>query len=456
MSETVKQAIDYCKKNSQEHLVDYLKPIFSSKSHGLAKQIIKTDLSEINLLYRDMVKDESNMVQNKNTNIVQGKSTNIVQSKSTDMVKDESLDMQGENTSLDLQNPVISPMKSLDIANLSKVQKDEFRKIGLDAICKGEIAAVTMAGGQGTRLGHDGPKGTFILPLAHPKSLFEIQCERLLVLKSQTGTTIPWLIMTSEENNKATQEYFKENNYFGYEKDKVMFFLQDMIPILDLNGKIIINQDGIAKSPNGNGGIFSSLIKSGLYDKLTQSGIKRVFVCGIDNALVKMVDPVFVGFSIISGKQIACKSTLKRSFDEKAGVFCYINGNPSYIEYTEISMERAKAVDDQGEYLYGDIGIVMYMFHMDILAKIATTPLPYHIAKKKTDYVSETGENIEPVKPNSIKFESFIFDSFRMVDDIALLRVLRDEEFAPIKNKYGEDSPESALELYEAQSKSNK
>ncbi len=408
MSERVKQAIDYCKKNNQGHLIDYLKPIFSPKADSLAKQIIKSDFPGINALYEDLYKNLGNVIE----------------------------------------RDILTPMKSTDISLLNSDKTNYLIEEGLKSIRNGEVAVITMAGGQGTRLGHNGPKGTFMLETNPPKSLFEIQCGQLLALKEKTGFAIPWLIMTSEENNSATIEFFQKNKFFGYDSEKIHFFQQDMLPIIDFGGKILVNEDGIANGPNGNGGIFSSLKKSGNYEWLKTQGVKRVFVCGIDNALVKVADPIFIGFSIESSKLISSKSALKRSFDEKAGVFCYKDGKPSYVEYTEISHKDAKDRGVNGEYLYGDIGIVMYVFNMDILDEIAETPLPYHIAKKKTPYLLHTGEKIDPEQPNSIKFEAFIFDSFDRVPDIALLRVKREEEFAPIKNKEGEDSPMTALEMF--------
>jgi len=413
MAERVKQAMDYCRKYDQAHLVDYLKPVFSKKSDQLAKQILQADFKQIAALFNSLVQLHPNQEP--------------------------------------VQEEILTPIKSFDEGTASESQKESMAALGLDAIRHGEVAVITMAGGQGTRLGLQGPKGTLVLATDPPKSLFAIQCEQLLKRHAETGVFIPWLIMTSEENHAATEAYFKEHGFFGYDSSKVRFFPQEMIPIIDFDGKAIVNEDGLATGPNGNGGIFSSLSKSGEVQRLKEQGVRRVFICGIDNALVKVADPLFVGFSIQEGASIACKSTLKRHSSEKAGVFCYKNGKPSYVEYTEISPGQAKSKDENGDYLFGDIGIVMYMYRMDILDKTASVPLPYHIAKKATPYVLPDGEKIRPSQPNSIKFETFIFDSFQIVDDIAVLRVPRQEEFAPVKNKEGEDSPQTAARLYEAQ-----
>lgn len=407
MSERVKVAIDYCIKQKQEHLLDYLKPVFSDKAAYLAEQILKSDFSVVNKLFKES-------------------STNLS----------------------DMKSQIITPIKSFDLASATEKQKDEMTRLGMDAIIKGEVASITMAGGQGTRLGHSGPKGTFLLESVPAKSLFEIQTDRLLEIHTKTDVYIPWLIMTSEENNDETINYFKQNDYFSYDPMKIHFFKQEMIPVVDNEGKVLVNERGLVLSPDGNGGVFSSLRNSGEYRWIKEQGIKKVFICGIDNILVKVADPLFIGFSIQTGKEVASKSTYKRSYNENAGVFCYKNNKPSYIEYTEIPEDKAKAVDEYKQFLYGDIGIVMYVFDMDIIDRISLYPLPYHVARKKTPYILPSGERMIPSSANSIKFETFIFDSFEMIDDIAILRVTREEEFAPVKNLEGADSPETALRMY--------
>ncbi|MHB1483273.1 MAG: UTP--glucose-1-phosphate uridylyltransferase [Saccharofermentanales bacterium] len=407
MSERVKLAMDYCIKQHQEHLLDYLKPVFSDKADYLAQQILKTDFSVINRLYE-----------------------------------------QSSKQNPDLMSQNIKPIKSFNIETASKEQKDEMSRLGIDAIKRGEVASVTMAGGQGTRLGHNGPKGSFILGTEPPKSLFEIQADRLLEIHTKTNTYMPWLIMTSEENSDATIEFFKQNDYFSYDPRMIRFFKQEMIPVVDFDGKVLVNESGLIFSPNGNGGVFSSLRKSGEYKWLQEQGIRKIFICGVDNVLVRLADPLFIGFSIQSGKAVSAKSTYKKSYDESAGVFCYKDDKPFYIEYTEISETDAKAVDENNQFLFGDIGIVMYVFDIGIIDQISLVPLPYHIAKKKTPFILPSGVKVYPACLNSIKFETFIFDSFALVEDISILRVAREEEFAPVKNLAGEDSSETALKMY--------
>jgi len=409
MSEKVKQAVNYCNKFGQEHLAEYLKPVYSERARTLAEQIVKIDIDQINKLYEEL----------------------------------------GTISNHDSGDGEISPINTFDKTSAGKKELEMLLELGYDSLKKGEVAAITMAGGQGTRLGHDGPKGTFILDCTPPKSLFRIQCDSLLDIKEKTGIFIPWLIMTSHENHLATKKHFEENDYFGYDKVLIRFFAQGMLPMIDLNGEILVRENNIAVGPDGNGGIFASLEKSGNLEWLKSIGVKRVFVCGIDNVLVKVADPEFIGFSIVNYLDIACKSSLKRKWDENAGIYCMKNNRASYLEYTEISKQKAKELDDDGNFVFGDIGIVMYVYTIELLDKIAKKKLPFHIAKKKIPYSTIEGELIEPTIPNGIKFETFIFDSFIFADKVSIMRVDRDLEFAPIKNKSGEDSPSIALELYE-------
>ncbi len=408
MSEKVKQAAFYCEKNGQEHLKEYLNPPYAEKAQKLAKQIINIDFKLINGLYK-----------------------NISNAK-------PKFEMEFD----------ITPQDVFDLAKANSRDEKEMYLLGINSLADGEVAAITLAGGQGTRLGHNGPKGTFILDVIPPMSLFEIQSRRLIEISKICGHEIPWLIMTSEENHDATLDFFEKNNYFGYNSKILRFFPQGMLPIVDFNGKILVDNDNIASGPDGNGGIFSQLKKSGNLEWLKGMDIKKVFICGIDNPLVKMADPVFIGFSKKTKSDIVCKSALKSSWNENAGVFCKKDKKPFYIEYTDIPENKAKATDDEGNYLFGDIGIVMYVYNIELLDRISEHELPYHEARKKLANTLPTGERITPEKPNCIKYETFIFDSFDYANSVSVMRISRDEEFAPIKNKSGNDSSEIASKLY--------
>ena len=345
----------------------------------------------------------------------------------------------------------ITPIDYLDKFKLGDKYK-YYENIGKKAIKEGELAVVTMAGGQGTRLGHNGPKGTYDIGLDSHKSLFELLSDGIKEEAKKYGVTIPWFIMTSRENNKATIEFFEKHKYFGYQKDKnIFFFIQGELPMMDTEGKILIGEDGLIKlAADGHGGIYESLVKTGMTKKMKELGVKWVFIGGVDNCLVKMVDPVLMGVAIDQQVTVACKSVVKANPQEKVGVFCKRNGKPNVIEYTEITEDMAEARDKDGELLYGESHILCNLFSVDAVERMGANPLPYHVAFKKAKYIDKDGNLVEPDSPNAYKFEAFLFDAFGKVDDMAVLRVKREEEFAPVKNAdtAGVDCPKTARELY--------
>ena len=345
----------------------------------------------------------------------------------------------------------ITPIDYLDKFKLGDKYK-YYENIGKKAIKEGELAVVTMAGGQGTRLGHNGPKGKYDIGLDSHKSLFELLSDGIKEEAKKYGVTIPWFIMTSRENNKATIEFFEKHKYFGYQKDKnIFFFIQGELPMMDTEGKILIGEDGLIKlAADGHGGIYESLVKTGMTKKMKELGVKWVFIGGVDNCLVKMVDPVLMGVAIDQQVTVACKSVVKANPQEKVGVFCKRNGKPNVIEYTEITEDMAEARDKDGELLYGESHILCNLFSVDAVERMGANPLPYHVAFKKAKYIDKDGNLVEPDSPNAYKFEAFLFDAFGEVDEMAVLRVKREEEFAPVKNAdtAGVDCPKTARELY--------
>ena len=350
---------------------------------------------------------------------------------------------------LDVKDNKISPIEYLDKEKLNGDYKG-FQETGEKAIRAGKLAAVTMAGGQGTRLGHKGPKGTFDIGLESHKSLFELLSDSLKSEGKKYGVTIPWFIMTSEENNDDTIEFFAKHRNFGYEKDKNLFFFkQGELPMVDTEGKILIGENGLIKeAADGHGGIYEALVKNGMTKKMRELGVEWIFIGGVDNCLVKMVDPILMGIAIEKHVTAAGKSVVKANPQEKVGVFCKKNGRPSVVEYTEIPTEMAEATDANGELIYGESHILCNLFNIDAVERMGTKPLPYHVAYKKATYIDKNGNKIVPDGPNAYKFEAFLFDAFGELDDMAVLRVKREEEFAPVKNATGVDSPETARELY--------
>jgi len=308
-----------------------------------------------------------------------------------------------------------------------------------------------MAGGQGTRLGHNGPKGTFKLELnGETKSLFEIIVDKLKDAYEKYNVYLNCYIMTSPENNKETVAFFEKNNYFNYPKEYIKFFMQEDLPLLNKKGKLILGEDGLIKlASEGNGGIFYSMAKKGIIDDMKSKNIKWIFIGSVDNLLVKYVDTLLLGLAIKQNVNIATRTVIKNSPNERVGVLCKKNGKVKVIEYTEVPKEMRVATDEAGEFLYGESHIMCNLFSLEAIEKASTKELKYHVAVKKIKYIDENGKLVNPTEPNCYKFEKFVFDSFGLFDEIAILRGKREEDFAPIKNAEGQDSPETAQKLYE-------
>ena len=411
MDKKIQDVVDVLKEYNQEHIINLLNKLEEPKKQELLEQINKIDFHQIMELYDNTKKE------------------------------------------IEIKENIIESIPYYDKEKLTKEQKNEFDTIGEEIIKSGKYAVVTMAGGQGTRLGHTGPKGTFKLDVyGKGKYLFEILIENLKEANKKYDTVIPWYIMTSKENNKATVEFFEKHKYFGYEKDKnIFFFIQGELPMMDTEGKILIGEDGLIKlAADGHGGIYESLVKNGMTKKMREMGVEWVFIGGVDNCLVKMVDPVLMGVAIDKQVTVACKSVVKANPKEKVGVFCKRNGKPNVIEYTEITDEMAESTDENGELLYGESHILCNLFSVGAIERMGANPLPYHVAYKKAKYIDKKGDLVEPESPNAYKFEAFLFDAFGEVDEMAVLRVKREEEFAPVKNadSAGVDCPRTARELY--------
>ena len=342
----------------------------------------------------------------------------------------------------------IEPIGCTDATTMSEAEKKRLYQMGLRDLSLGKMAALTMAGGQGTRLGHTGPKGTYDIGLPSHQSLFEIQCSGLKRVSAEAGHPVPWYIMTSHTNHEETIAFFERNQYFGYGQENLFFFRQTMIPAMDRAGHLLLeNKYTLLKSPNGNGGLFVSLMQSGGLADMRKRGVTKIFICGIDNCLVKMADPLFLGFIEDSGKMAAAKSFIKRTADEKAGIFCRRGGKPCVIEYTEIPEELASQKDENGVWVYGDTNVLNYIFDIDTVEMLAGAGLRYHTAVKKLNYIDfQTGE--PACIPDGYKFELFLFDAFSCLNDMGILRIERTEEFAPVKNPTGVDSAESSREMY--------
>ncbi len=343
----------------------------------------------------------------------------------------------------------IEPISYVEKEKLNEEEKTKYEALGIDIIKSGKYAVVTMAGGQGTRLGHKAPKGTFEIGIGTNKSLFEALSDTLKEARERYEAIIPWYIMTSKENNSQTEKFFEEHNYFDIPKEDIKFFIQGELPMVGEDGKILVDEKGMVKqAADGHGGIFEAMYKDGILKDMKERGVEWIFIAGVDNILAGMVDPILTGLSIEKKCLAAGKSVVKRNPEEKVGVFCKKDGKPNVIEYTEITKEMANAVDNGGELLYGESHILCNLFNIKSLEEISKNKLPYHSAHKKAKYIDESGNLIEPTAPNAYKFEAFIFDAFERLNDMAIMRVKREDEFAPVKNADGQDSPATAKELY--------
>ena len=405
----LQDVIELLKEYNQEHIIRWINTLDEEKKREIIEQIKQIDFHQMTELY-DNTKKEVEIKENK-----------------------------------------IEAIKYIDKEKLTVIEREELEELGEQVIRKGEYAVVTMAGGQGTRLEHTGPKGTFKLDVyGKGKYLFEILAENLKEANKNYGVTIPWYIMTSKENNEATYDFLEKNNYFGYEKEDVILFEQGELPLINTEGKLLINKNGLIKeASDGNGGVFSSLRTSGALSDMKERGIKLIFIGGVDNVLLKMADTTLLGLAIKENVQIASKSIVKANPTERVGVFCKMNGHPKVIEYSELPEKMAEEVDNNGELKYGEAHIMCNLFTIDAIEKISKEPLIYHSAFKKNSYLDENGKEVIPSEKNSYKFEAFIFDAFEFFDDIAILRGKREDDFAPVKNKEGVDSPKTAKELYE-------
>lgn len=340
-----------------------------------------------------------------------------------------------------------APLGAMEIPEIEE-KKTGFTKVGMDAIRNTKVGAVLLAGGQGTRLGFDKAKGMYNIGVTKELYIFEQLIANLKKVTAAANAWVPLYIMTSDKNDEQTRAFFEEHAYFGYDPEYIRFFVQEMVPAVDFEGNVLIeSNDSLAMSPNGNGGWFKSLVKAGLDRDLEEKGVEWLNVFAVDNVLQQIADPVFVGATIASGCVSGAKVVRKTNPYERVGALCLEDGKPSIVEYYELTPEMAEAVNENGSLLYGFGVILNYLFRLDKLLEIESRQLPLHIVEKKVPYLDENGVLQKPETPNAYKFETLILDMIYMMDNCLSFEVVREKEFAPVKNATGVDSVESAREL---------
>lgn len=409
MEDKFKIAQEILKKYNQEHLLYFYNELSEEKKNKLINQILTINFEEILTIYKN------------------------------------SLNFHYDS------NVKISPIPHIEKDKLSIEEVNYYSKIGEAIIKNNEFAIVTMAGGQGTRLGYKGPKGTYMLNLKPiKKSLFQIMTENIIQNNKKYNVVLPWYIMTSEENDSATKNFFEINDYFDYPKEKIKFFKQDKLPLINTNGKLILQEPYLIKeASNGNGNVFKAMKTNGIIDELDKGNIKWISFGGIDNVLLKNFDPLFLGLTISKNISIGSKSIFKKEPLEKTAVYCLKDGKPSILDYDCIDLELSESkILNTDTYLFREANMLSHIMNIEAVKKSSTFDLFYHRAFKKNSFVNEEGVKQVPDKPNTFKFENFIFDAFSHFDNMLLLRIDENEEFAPIKDFTGIYNPDTAIEKY--------
>jgi UDP-N-acetylglucosamine/UDP-N-acetylgalactosamine diphosphorylase len=322
---------------------------------------------------------------------------------------------------------------------------------GEAALRVGRVAAFTVAGGQGTRLGYDGPKGTFPVTPLKAKTLFQVFAEKIRAAGNRFGRPIPWFIMTSHANHEATESFFKEHKFFGLEPARVHFFRQGRMPAVNFEGKILLEAKGsLALSPDGHGGSLRALDRSGALDLMKREGIDIISYFQVDNPLVRCIDPAFVGWHVLRGSEMSSKMVPKAYAEEKVGVFCTQHGKTVVVEYSDLPMPLQRETDANGGLRYVAGSIAIHILDREFVRRMAAggegVALPFHRADKKIPTVDPSGGPVKPDKANGVKFEMFVFDALPFAKNPVVIETRRENDFSPVKNAEGLDSPQTCRE----------
>ncbi len=316
---------------------------------------------------------------------------------------------------------------------------------GRQVLAAGRVAAFVVAGGQGTRLGFDGPKGCFPATPLKRKPLFQVFAEQILAARRTYGAPIPWYVMTSPVNHDDTTRFFEEHACWGLDPDDVMLFVQGTMPAIDYRGKLMLAEKGqLAVSPDGHGGSLAALARSGALDDMARRGVDTISYFQVDNPLVRCLDPLFIGLHGAAGAEMSAKALPKRDPREKLGNFCVANGNVVVIEYSDMPADLAEQRDRSGNLRFSAGSIAIHLLDRAFVGRLtagAGPGLPFHRADKKVPHVDRDGRRVNPEEPNAVKLERFVFDAMPLAGRCVLLETRRAEEFSPIKNSEGIDSP---------------
>lgn len=394
--------------HNQEHLIKYWPELSEKERENLESEIKKLDLAEIVNLY-----ERAN------------ESTKVISEKFDEDLKP------------------IPETHYEAVPSLTKEKIEEYETIGFKEISANKVGVLLLAGGQATRLGFGHPKGCFNVGLPSSKTLFQIQAERILrvqkMARERTGKDgkITWYIMTSEHTMEPTVDFFRSHNFFGLNEENMLFFEQGTLPSFDFNGKILLDEKyHISCAPDGNGGLYKALKTQGILDDISKRGVEHLHAHSVDNILIKVADPTFIGYCKSKNADCAAKVVSKAYPTEAVGVVCRVNGHYKVVEYSELTDEAAERRNPDGKLTFSAGNICNHYFSADFLLKICDyeSKLKLHVAKKKIPYVDENGIRQKPTEPNGIKMEKFIFDVFEFAKNFICLEVARDVEFSALKN----------------------
>lgn len=317
---------------------------------------------------------------------------------------------------------------------------------GEAALRAGRVAAFTVAGGQGTRLGYDGPKGTFAVTPITGHTLFQVFAEKIRAAGERYGQPIHWFIMTSQQNHTQTEAFFREHDYFGLSEDHVHLFEQGRMPAVDFDGKILLSApDEIALSANGHGGSLRALDRSGALDIMERAGVDVISYFQVDNPLVHVIDAAFIGFHLQRESEMSSRALPKANAAEKVGHFCVDGARVMVVEYSDLPTEMQQQRDANGDLRFVAGSIAIHLLDREFVRRMAAGEgqLPFHRADKKVPTIDSHGEPVAPEKPNGIKFELFVFDALPFARNPLILETSREDEFSPVKNAQGADSPQT-------------